>query len=110
MRITGCSTSKHIARIKQPEGGYLPLKMFEVTPVEDNDDEYIDVLNPEENVSPDLINTTVDHMTRFGLGLRAEYAFTESLASAVPLFVPLLAEAWNLIPDIKCINGWSSFT
>lgn len=84
--------------------------MFEVTPVEDDDDEYIAVLNPEENVSPDLINTAVDHMTRFGLGLRAEYAFTESLASAVPWFMSLLAEAWDLIPDIKYINDDNSIT
>lgn len=100
------NTAECIEQIEQPEGGYIPPETLEPVPVpvDDDDDGYAVVLNPEENVSPDLINTAVDHMTRFGLGLRAEYAFTRSLA----VFYPLSAEAWGLIPDIKYINDDNS--
>ena len=75
-------------------------------PVDDDDDGYAAVLNPEENVSPDLINTAVDHMIRFGFGLRAEYAFAKSLSGSP--FIPLINAAWRLIPDIKYRNDDNS--
>ena len=93
MSITECSVSEHIEQIKQSEDGYIPLRIFEVVPVDD-DNEYTAVLNPKENVRPDLINTAVDHMTRFGLGLRA--------------VMPLNVDAWGLISGIKYLNDDNS--
>ena len=99
------STVEYIEQIEQPEGGYIPPEMLEPVPVDDDDDGYAAVLNPEENVSPDLIGTAVDHMTRFGFGLRAEYAFAGSLAEAI---MPLNVEAWGLISGIKYLNEGNS--
>lgn len=95
------STVEYIEQIEQPEGGYIPPEMLEPVPVDDDDDGYAAVLNPEENVSPDLIGTAVDHMTRFGFGLCAEYAFAGSLAETI---MPLNVEAWGLISGIKYLN------
>lgn len=98
MSTTGCSTSERIA---QPEGGYISPETLEVVSL--YDDDYDDALNPKENVRPDLINTAVDHMTRFAFGLRAEEVFARSLAGAV-WFMPLNAEAWGFIPGIEYAN------
>lgn len=102
------NTAECIERIEQPEGGYIPPETLVPVPVpvDDDDDGYAVVLNPEENVSPDLINIAVDHMTRFAMGLRAEYAFAESLTGSP--FIPLINEAWRLIPDIKYRNDDNS--
>lgn len=106
MGTTGGSASEHIEQIDQPEGGYIPPETLEPVPVDDDDDGYAAVLNPEENVSPDLINTAVDHMIRFGFGLRAEYAFAKSLSGSPS--IPLINAAWRLIPDIKYRNDDNS--
>lgn len=106
MGTTGCSVSEHIEQIKQSEGGYIPpipSETLEVVPVDDG--EYAVALNPKENIRLDLINTAVDHMTRFGLGLRAEEAFARSLLKAV---MPLNVDAWGLISGIKYLNDDNS--
>ena len=56
MSTTGCSVSECIEQIKQPEDDYIPLRLFDVVPVDD-DNEYAAVLNPKENVRSNLINT-----------------------------------------------------
>lgn len=104
MSTTGCSASECIEQIKQSEDDYIPLRLFEVVPVDD-DNEYAAVLNPKENVRSDLINTAVDHMTRFGLGLRAEEAFARSLSNVI---MPLNVEARGLISGIKYLNDDNS--
>ena len=72
MSTTACFVSGRIKQVQQPEGGYIPLGMFEVEhPVGD-----IGTLNPEENVSSYLINSAVDYMTRFMFGgMPAKFVF-----------------------------------
>ena len=74
----GCSVTQRIKQIKQPRGGYIPPKMFKAVYLGDG----IDALNPEENVSPILIGTAVDYMTRFMLGTPVVDAFAISMLGA----------------------------
>ena len=51
MSTTGFSTPEPIEQIKQPDGGYIDPETLEVVSLDDDD--YDNVLNPKENVSPD---------------------------------------------------------
>lgn len=68
MSTAECSASEHI---KYPEGGHILSKPFEVTSLNKG----VDVLNPEENVSLDLIALAVDYMVRVVSGEPAEVVF-----------------------------------
>ena len=79
MSTTSCFISDRIKQVQQPEGGYIPLKMLKVEPV----DEDVDTLNPEENVSPYLINSAVNYMARFMMGgMPAKYIFGHPISVA----------------------------
>lgn len=80
MKNPGCSVTQRIKQIKQPRGGYIPPRMLEVVSL--GDGEGADALNPEENVSPGLIGSAVDYMTRFMLGASVEDAFAISMMGA----------------------------
>lgn len=46
------SVTQRIKQIKQPRGGYLPVKTFTVTTLDDGQ-----VLNPEESIAASLVGT-----------------------------------------------------
>lgn len=56
--------------VKQPRGGYLPVKLFKETLYESENE-----LFPDENGSKSLIGTTVDNMTRVLLGAKPKKVF-----------------------------------
>lgn len=61
----GCSVTKRARQVKQPRGGYLNPRFFSTESLGAG----MAALNPEENVSPNLIGLTVDYMTRFMSGM-----------------------------------------
>ena len=71
------SVSNRIAQIKQPRGGYVKRKDFEINSF--NDDV---VLNADENISPTLIGLCVDYMTRLMTGASKEDIFEMALVGA----------------------------
>lgn len=71
------SVTQRIGKIKQPYGGYINKKSFNVVQLEDNI-----TLNDNENISPGLIGLAVDYMTRFMMGTKKEEAFFISLKGA----------------------------
>lgn len=64
------SVTQLIKQIKQPRGGYLPVKTFTVTTLDDGQ-----VLNPEESIAASLVGTAVDYLSRFMDGTSVEEAF-----------------------------------
>ena len=64
------SVTQRIKQIKQPRGGYLPVKTFTVTTLDDGQ-----VLNPEESIAASLVGTAVDYLSRFMDGTSVEEAF-----------------------------------
>lgn len=71
------SVTQRISKIKQPYGGYLPLKSFSK---EIFDDDL--TLNEDENIHPSLIGIAVDYLTRFSLGDSVDKAFRVSCLGA----------------------------
>lgn len=74
------SVTRRIKEIKQPRGGYLTPKQFNVY-------EYNDgiVLNENENIHTSIVGLCVDYLTRFMLGNTVEDAFRISLKGALQL-------------------------
>lgn len=71
------SVTKRISMVKQPRGGYLNPKDFEVVQLENKEE-----LAETESISPGLVGTVVDYMTRFMLGTKVEKAFEISILGA----------------------------
>lgn len=71
------SVTQRIKQIKQPRGGYINPREFMVIPNHDNITLYQD-----ENISPGLIGTAVDYLTRFCAGASPREAFQISLLGA----------------------------
>lgn len=74
------SVTKRIDLIKQPYGGYLNKKHFEVQTIDDGR-----ILYEEENIPASLIGLAVDYLTRFLMGETVEEAFMISLMGAINL-------------------------
>lgn len=72
------SVTQRINKIKQPRGGYINPKEFEQISL----GEGMEALNPEENVSPGLVGTAVDYLTRLMSGSPAREAFKISQKGA----------------------------
>lgn len=53
------SVTKRISMVKQPYGGYLNKKQFDVTAIDDGK-----ILNEVENIHASLIGLVVDYLTR----------------------------------------------
>lgn len=101
MSTTGCSASEHIEPL---EGVHILPKPFEVESL----GEGVDALNPEENVSLDLVASAVGYMTRVMSGEPTESVF------GFPLFVArriggdaFAVEAQHLIDGINGLDGTS---
>lgn len=75
METTGYFVSEYIDHINKSGCGYVPSSTFRFRSL----GEGIDELNPEENVSPDLISSAVDCMTHFMTGSPAKLAFGNKL-------------------------------
>ena len=74
------SVTKRISMVKQPYGGYLNKKQFDVTAIDDGK-----ILNEVENIHASLIGLVVDYLTRFMMGTSVEEAFKISLQGALCL-------------------------
>lgn len=74
------SVTKRISMVKQPYGGYLNKKQFDVTTIDDGE-----ILNEAENIHASLIGLAVDYMTRFMMGTPVEEVFKISLQGALCL-------------------------
>ena len=61
------SVTQRIKQIKQPRDGYLPVKAFTVTTLDDGQ-----VFNPEESIAASLVGTAVDYLSRFMDGTSVE--------------------------------------
>lgn len=71
------SVTQRIREIKQPTGGYISPKDFEIIELEDKIE-----LNNEENINPGLVGLAVDYMTRFMSNGDKEESFKISLMGA----------------------------
>lgn len=71
------SVTQCIKQIKQPHSGYLSVKAFTVTTLDDGH-----VLNAEESIAASLVGTAVDYLSRFMDGTAVEEAFEISLLGA----------------------------
>lgn len=87
------SVTQRIAEVKQPRGGYLPIKQFNVIKLDDG------IELKEENVSGSTVGLVVDYLTRLSDTGDAEEAFRDSLLGAKQ--VDRESEARVLIDKIK---------
>lgn len=78
------SVTKRISMVKQPYGGYLNKKQFEITAIDDGE-----TLNETENIHASLVGLAVDYLTRFMMGTSVEEAFKISLQGAMCLDLSL---------------------
>ena len=91
------SVTQRIKQIKQPRGGYLPVKAFTVTTLDDGQ-----VLNPEESIA---VGTAVDYLSRFMDGTTVEEAFEISLVGA--RVMRMESKAFGLLDDVKRLDDLS---
>ena len=94
------SVTQRIKQIKQPRGGYLPVKTFTVTTLDDGQ-----VLNPEESIAASLVGTAVDYLSRYMDGTSVEEAFEISLLGA--RVMRMEAKAFGLLDDVKGLDDLS---
>lgn len=71
------SVTARVKSIKQPHGGYLPVKAFQVIELDDGQ-----VLSEAENIHASVIGMVVDYLTRFMMGTPLRSAFQISLEGA----------------------------
>ncbi len=69
------SVMARINKTKQPRGGYIKPKDFNVFELNDGID-----LHPEENIHSTLIGLAVDYLTRFTMGTSLEKAFNRLIS------------------------------
>lgn len=96
------TVTRRIKSIKQPYGGYL--KPSEFQEIEFQDGEQLQ----EENISPILVGTVVDYLTRFMLNNSPEDAFKISLLGAK--LIKDEAKALKLLKNIKGIDDNSIYS
>ena len=94
------SVTQRIKQIKQPRGGYLPVKAFTVTTLDDGQ-----ALNPEESIAASLVGTAVDYLSRFMDGTSVEESFEVSLLGARAMRME--AKAFGLLDDVKGLDDLS---
>lgn len=94
------TVSRRAQSYKQPRGGFIKPSSFEVIKLEDTIS-----LNEEENISPSIVGTVVDYMTRFMEGTPITEAFRISLKGAT--LIKSLDVAENLLKRIKDIDDES---
>ncbi len=85
---------------EQPRGGYIPLKRFKITKLDDGI-----ILNPKENIHSSSVGMAVDYLTRVNIGTDAESVFFASLRGAANIHET--AEAMELLNDVNSIDDQS---
>lgn len=86
------SVTQRIKEIKQPYGGYVKPRLFEITELGAKEP-----LNEKENIRAAITGLAVDYMTRFCMGKPAEDAFHISLLGA--------DYAYQLVPSAKRLSN-----
>ena len=71
------SVTQRISQIKQPYGGFLPMKCFKKENLNDGL-----TLNENENIHASLVGMAVDYLTRFALGSSVDKSFHISCLGA----------------------------
>lgn len=71
------SVTQRIKQIKQPYGGYLPVKKLKKIELTDGQ-----IIHDKENVAPQVVGMVVDYLTRFMLTHDKEKSFDISLQGA----------------------------
>ncbi len=94
------SVTQRIKEVKQPIGGYVNPKDFEVIKLEDNLKLY-----DEENIAPGLVGLAVDYLTRFINSGNATEAFKISLMGAK--IVDEYEHALELLSEINDLDNQS---
>ena len=94
------SVTQRIKTIKQPRGGYIKPKEFEVTQLSDGIE-----LVENENIHSSIIGLAVDYLTRYMIGARAKDAFSISLLGSD--IIKERKKAENLLQDIKGLDDKS---
>ena len=79
-------------KVKQPKGGYLPVKLFKEIHYNTKHEFF-----PDENVSNPLIKTTVDNMTRILLGAKAKKVFQPATSGLMVAKVDIFGDTFDLI-------------
>ena len=87
---------------KQPRGGFISPKSFEEYEIFE-----FEKLYDEENISPSIVGTVVDYMTRFILNDNKEEAFKISLMGAERLSENDLNKAKKLLENINGLDNGS---
>jgi len=93
------SVTHRTRNVKQPYGGYLPVKQMHKIKYEDNNQ-----LNnfKDESVSPSIIGLAVDYLTRISLGYSKEEVFNISLRGALLIKEPIMA--YDLLDNINGLD------
>lgn len=94
------SVTQRIKQMKQPRGGYLPVKTFTVTTLDDGQ-----ALNPEESIVASLVGIAVDYLSHFMDETAVEEVFEISLLGARTMRME--AKAFGLLDDIKGLDDLS---
>lgn len=94
------SVTQRIKQIKQPSGGYLPVKTFTVTTLDDSQ-----ALNPEESIAASLVGIAVNYLSRFMDGTAVEEAFEISLLGARAMMME--AKVFGLLDYVKGLDDLS---
>lgn len=101
------SVTKRISMVKQPYGGYINKKQFDIIMIDDGK-----ILNEIENIHASLVGLVVDYLTRFMMGAPVEEAFKISLKGAFCLnsFLNSATDKKDLVLKntkelLKCIRG-----
>ena len=68
-------------QVKQPRGGYAPLKLFDIYDFDDSK-----VLNEDENVHPSIVGAAIDYLSRILSGTNKRQAFDVSFKGAHNLY------------------------
>ena len=87
---------------KQPRGGFISPKGFEEYEIFE-----FEKLYEEENISPSIVGTVVDYMTRFILNHNKEEAFKISIMGAERLSKNDLKKAKALLNNVKGLDNVS---
>lgn len=79
----------------QSRGGYLPVKFFTVTTLNDGQ-----VFNPEKSITASLAGTAEDYLSRFMAGTTVEEAFEISLLG-------MESKSFGFLDDVKGLDDLS---
>lgn len=87
-------------KVKQPRGGYLPVKLFKEIHYDSKNE-----LFPNENVSKSLIGTTVANMTRILLSANPKKVFQPATNGMMVAKVDIFGDSFDLIRAVTDLDG-----